>query len=193
MKVHETFLALYREYETLVRNKGIDPKDYEGQVDELTGARLNICRIFRNYLSHKNDPGFLEVSQAQIKFMQKTIHDLNQEEDILKKHVKTVAAGTCTPKDKCADVLQKFAKLHTENLLVISDPSAYSFVDIYSVALSVAESKSNKIDSCKQNSKGLFFATPEEKMENLPVNNIIICTQDGTATGKFIGVYYPKK
>lgn len=190
MKASEAFLALYREYEALIRGKGIDPKDYETQVDEQIGARLTMCRVFRNYLSHRNDPGFLEISQVQIKFLQKVIHDLNQEEDILKKHIKTAAAGACSPKDKCGDVLQQFAKIRPQQI-VVADKTMYALVDVYEVALEAAKSKTSKIESCKLITKGLFFASPTDKMVDLPANNIIICTQDGTATGKFVGVYYP--
>ena len=106
MKKNERFLNLYREYESLMREKGLDCKDFEDRADPTLSKRLYMCRQFRNYLSHTNDPGFLEISDSQIDFLQDRIEKLKIEEDILKKHLKSPKVAICFEKDKCLDGLQ---------------------------------------------------------------------------------------
>jgi hypothetical protein len=97
------FLKLYKDYETLIRNKGLDCKNVEDVSDETTGSRLRMCRLFRNYLSHQNDPGFLEVSDSMLHFLEDQTLTLIMEKDILQKHLKRPVSGTCSLSDKCTE------------------------------------------------------------------------------------------
>lgn len=191
MKKQEQFLSLYREYETLVRDKGQDCKDIEDKSDDLTGNRLRMCRNFRNYLSHQNDPGFLEVSDVQIKFMQKRIADLKNGEDILKKHLKTIAAGTVISNETCVQGISKLEKIKYPMIVVVeTKTNKYSTCSIYNMASAVSKSKTTKISDIKS-SKDYTILSPTVMMKDIPQNKIIICTDDGTETGKLVGVYYP--
>ncbi len=196
MKIDEKFLSLYKEYETALRNQGIDPKDYETQVDELTGSRLSVCRFFRNYMSHKNDPGFLAVSDNQIKFLTQTTEKLVMSQDVLKKHMLKPAIATCSPQDKCGEVLFRLAKTlqkyRPENLVVLA-PEGVCLADIYDIALAAAESKTAKISNIKLIKKGFIYAAPTEYVSDLPRDVVVICTDDGTPQGKVLGVLYPQK
>lgn len=187
MKKTEEFLGLYREYESLMRDRGLDCKEFEDQADDLLSNRLRTCRQFRNYLSHTNDPGFLEISDAQIKFLQERVDSMKMEDDVLKKHLKTVAAGTCNEKEKCSDVLAKMSKLKCTVFVVIT-ANGYGLVNIYDVAKSVLASKATKISALKMTKK-FKFAEPLTCMTEVP-KTVIICTDDGTASGKLVGVCY---
>ena len=186
MTVIEKFLNLYKDYETCMREKGIDCKDYEESVDDLMGNRLKICRIFRNYLSHNNDKSFLDVSENQIRFLEKLVAKLKQEKDILKKHVKT--SGTLTFKTRCSEAAVLFKKTGSEDLLL--NDNGYGLVSVFDVVVSLAESKTAKIDSVKIKKKGFIFLSPDTLMNDVPDDTIVVCTDNGKKDGKYMGVYY---
>jgi hypothetical protein len=188
MKNTDKLLSLYKEYETILRDKSLDCKEAEDAADDLTGARLRMCRLFRNYLSHQNDPGFLDVSDTMVKFIEGKVTEFKMAEDVLKKHLKPISA-TCTEKDRCTDVLLKFQKLHTETIVVIVS-GGYKTVSIYDVVGLAMESKTRKMAEVKMK-KDIIFLPPLTKMTDVPADKTIVCTADGTTEGKFIGVRYP--
>lgn len=61
--MHQTtdFLALYREYESLLREQGLEYKQAEDAAEGQVQDRMRICRQIRNYLVHQEDAGFLEI------------------------------------------------------------------------------------------------------------------------------------
>ena len=138
MKVAEKFLSLYKEYESLMRDKGIDCKEYEDSTDEFTGNRLRMCRLFRNYLSHQNDSGFLDISAEQIKFLEQIIFSLKMENDVLKKHIKSVKSAVFSYNEKCYESMEKVLKLKSERILVSYDglpapKTLYGVLSVYDV------------------------------------------------------------
>ena len=189
LKNTDKFLSLYREYESLVRDKGMDCKDFEDKADDFTGNRLRMCRQFRNYLSHQNDPGFLDVSSSQLKFLEKMITDLVSEHDILKKHVKSPSVSICNPTDKCSDVLGRFAKLKTDKFVVLT-AAGYEYVSLYDVILKFNEDKKCKISDVKSK-KIRYILSSSYEWSDVPADaDVIVCTADGTADGKLVGVCY---
>ena len=188
MKNSDTLLALYREYETLMRDKGLDCKEFEDKSDDLTGARLRMCRLFRNYLSHQNDPGFLDVSDTQLKFLSAQVDALKSENDIVKKHMKSVVAATCTESEKCCDVLARMNKLQKDKILVI-DRKGYKIVSIYDVAAMVLTSKASRMSVVKSKKCVIKYVDPMRLMSDVPAG-LCICTSDGTSSGKLLGVLY---
>ncbi len=188
MNTNNKFLSLYKEYETLIRDQGIDPKEYETNVDDLSANRLRICRQLRNYLSHQNDPGFILISEKQNSFLESYIKSLKTSRDIIRKHLKNITSGACAETDKCSDVLQKMIKNKTDRIFVIGK-TAVGVASIYDVSSKVLESKTNKMSSIKSK-KDYILISPDTEMSDIPVNSNILCTQDGSATGKIIGVLY---
>lgn len=170
-----------------MRDRGLDCKEFEDQADDLLSNRLRTCRQFRNYLSHTNDPGFLEISDAQIKFLQERVNSMKMEDDVLKKHLKTAAAGTCNEKEKCSDVLAKMSKLKCTVLVAVT-ANGYGLVNIYDVAKAALANKATKISALKMTKK-FKFIKPLTPMPEVP-KTVIICTDDGTASGKLVGVCY---
>lgn len=189
MKNSDALLSLYREYESLLRDKGIEPKDYEESRDDKESNRLRMCRLFRNYLSHQDDAGFLDVSDSMIKFMRDKINEIKFEDDVVKKHLKTVAAGTVTDKDKCTDAMLKLNKLKSEEIVVVT-ASGFGIATVYDVAMKTLESKTSKMMSLKTK-KNFVLSDPLRKISDCPKDKIIVCTSDGTESGKLLGVVYP--
>lgn len=186
MKIEDKFLAAYKDYETAVRDMGIDPRDYEEGRDELTKGRLGACRFLRNYISHKNDAGFLVPTEKQIEFLRQEEEKLLHGQDILKKHIKSLSQAACTPKDKCRDVLNKLAKIRPSKVIV-DTPDGIKLADMYEVALKAAESKTAKMSDVKLSDKGFTVAGIMEKMETLPSDSIIVAFSGNNVAG----VYYP--
>ena len=190
MKNNEQFLNLYREYETILRDKGVDSKTFEGQVDDYTSKRLTITRQLRNYLTHTTDPGFIEISDKQILFLQNTIEKIKFEDDVLKKHLKTPKSGMCDEKDKCLDAINKMVRLK-QDVLVVTTSKGYAVVDIYEVSKGLLKSKATKLSTVKKTKQFKCF-NPLTQIDELP-NTTIICTDTGEENGKLLGVFYNKK
>ena len=193
MKKADKFLDLYREYETVLRDQGIDYKTREDGSDDMMQNRLRINRQIRNYLTHNHDIGFLEVSDSQIKFMEKLIKDQKMQNDILKKHTKTPAAASCNMSDKCSDVMTKMSKLKVEYMPVCDDNGIVGLVSIYDVATTLlANTKTVKIAVITKVIKKVRCIQPDVQMSCVEQFNdaVICCTDTGDMSGKLLGVYF---
>lgn len=179
------FLNSYKDYETILRANGIEPKDYEDKADELTSNRLRISRQMRNYMSHQNDPGFLEPSDLQIKFLDQQIKTLAIADDIAKKHIKKNLI--CKDADKACDVAKIMAKSKVTEI-VVARKANYEIITIYDVLAAALESKTTKIAAVK--GKKPKFISAVTKMCDIAPDTLYVCTDDGTKDSKFIGVLY---
>lgn len=179
------FLNSYKDYETTLRANGIDPKEYEDTADELTSNRLRISRQMRNYMSHQNDPGFLEPSDLQIKFLDQQVKQLTMADDIAKKHVKKNLV--CKDADKACDVAKIMAKNKVTEI-VVTRKTGYETVTIYDVLAAALESKTTKIAAVK--GKKPKFISAVTKMCDITPGVLYVCTDDGTKDGKYIGALY---
>lgn len=190
----EKFLGLYREYETLLRDAGIDYKDLEEKSDDLLQNRLRINRQLRNYLTHNHDAGFLEISDKQIAFMEKLIFEQKCSMDILKKHVKTVKTAACTYADNLEDVLNKMSKLKVTKLPVYDDTGVLGFVSVYDVTkafLTEKRPKTAKLSVVKKLEKKVICMTPDTQMSVVlsQTTGVVCCTDTGLKNGKLLGVF----
>lgn len=183
----DKFLALYREYETLVRDAGNEPKDIEDRADDLTANRLRICRQFRNYLSHQNDPSFLDVSDSMLRFMQSNVDKLRNARDTLRKHCKRPNLATVTEKDKVSVACERMAQLKSDRIVVVKD-GAYGVLSMYDAIKACLTSKTIKVGTLKQ-SKDYVIGAPMDDNDAY-ASATVICTDDGTPIGKLVGVRY---
>ncbi len=188
MKNEKLFIELYKEYETLLRNKGVEPKDIEDSSESLISGRLRICRQLRNYLSHQADSNFVSISDAQVDFLRERINHLKLEGDVLKKNLKTVNSGFLDEKDKCFDALDKFRKLKV-NFMAVNTADGIKVATIFDVIEAATTSKTIKLKDIKL-SKGLVYCEPLTPMTELPNTPVIICTSTGEKDGKILGVHY---
>ena len=192
MKKSEKFLELYREYESVLRDQGIEYKELEDNSSDMIQNRMRICRQIRNYLTHNHDAGFLEVSDIQLAFISKLIEDQKMLGDVFKHHLCTVRMATCEPKDKCTVVLAKMAKLKSQFLPVYDGKEILGVVSVFDVSCMLAEkTKTVKISDVKMSKKKVLCFTPDTPMDDVLQYNdyIICCTDTGETTGKLLGVY----
>lgn len=183
------FLALYREYETLVRDEGLEPKDVEDAADDLTQNRLRMCRQFRNYLSHQNDPSFIDISDQMLRFMQSNVDRRKNMRDTLKRHCKSAATTTVAAKDKVGVALDRMVKLKSDRLVVV-DGDSFGVVSLYDVISAYLTSKATKTGTLKQSKRFALGAPTDDN--NAYDDDVVICTVDGTSTGAVVGVRYQK-
>lgn len=190
----DKFLELYREYETLLRDAGLDYKVLEEQSDDLLQNRLRMNRQMRNYLTHNHDVGFLDISDKQLLFISDLIKEQKQSMDILKKHIKTSKVAACRYDDTLEDVIQKMTKLKVERLPVYCDDCVYGFVSVYDVVkayMSEKRLKTTKLSVVLKLDKKVFCMKPDTLMSDVFTSglNEICCTDTGDKKGKLLGVY----
>lgn len=193
MKQTDLFLTLYKEYESVLREQNLDYKVIEESAEDMVQNRMRICRQFRNYLSHNHDEGFLQISDVQIKFLQQLLDKQRMTADVLKKHVKTVRTASCSPAQKCTEVLPRMIKLKVDYFPVYEEGTGVlGMVSIWDVTAAMLISKTAKIGSIKKYTKVPLCAKPDEQMERLYMYAVplICCTDTGTADGKLLGVYF---
>ena len=196
-KTNGAFLALYKEYESLVRENGKDPKEYEESLPDSTANKLKMCRQFRNFLAHDADEAFLTVGQGQISFMEKVVKNLRSEKDTLKKHAKSISAGACSPKDRVTDAIEKMVKLKTDVLVVYDAFSEkYSVLSIFDAAPAALSSKTTRVSDVKTPKGNLYFDTADRefsRVEQVAKSNsvdAVVITKDGTPSSQPTGIAY---
>lgn len=194
----EQFLNLYKTYESLLREHGKDYKEIEESSDDKTLNRMRMNRQMRNYLSHNPDPGFLMVTDIQIKMLEHLIKEEQQSGDIIKKHLITPKQGTCQIGDLVKNILSKMIKQKWTNMIVLDEEkhilgtiSIYKLTNLIIDNLDAILSKK----SYGQFGKNFICVAPNMLVEDIqrnaydPEHNIICCTADGEVSGTCIGIW----
>lgn len=183
MTQQEKFLAIYKEYETLVRAAGKEPKDIEIEAEEVEANRLYICRQFRNYLSHVPDPGFLVPTDKMLKFLQSRVDTLKAQNDTAKKHMKKPDTCILQITDKVRDAMEMFAKMKKDTLLVRGGITWFQ-LSVYDV---LGAKSTEKIENLKKKSVIPNYCAPLDSYASLDFSKPVLCTENGTSAGKFLG------
>lgn len=183
MTQQEKFLGIYKEYETLVRASGKEPKDIEIETEELLANRLYICRQFRNYLSHVPDPGFLVPTDKMVKFLQGQVDVLKAKNDTAKKHMKKPEACILQVTDKVRDAVEMFTKLKRETILVRGGITWFQ-LSIYDV---LGLKASETLEKAKKKTVSPNYCASLDPYSSLDFSKPVICTEDGTNRGKVLG------
>lgn len=189
MKSQERFLALYKEYELLLRDDDLEVRDVEDSLDGVNKGRLWLCRHVRNYLSHNNDLSFFEPSQQMLAFLEDKIKTHKLQKDVAKAHLKSLATAACTDKDKCGEVLAKMIKLKHEKM-PMSCGSGWCVVSIFDVATSAIKNKATKMGAVKHLREKVRFCSPLDPADSIDREAVILCTDTGDASGKVLGVVH---
>lgn len=185
----QKFLKLYKDYEQACRTvAGMDPKELEDSLPEATAGRLRMCRLFRNYLSHSNDPGFLEPTGKMYRFLEDQVLKLRLKGDVAKKHLKKPDRSIVRDGDKIQDALLRVLPLRRELVAGIHDGKivVYRLYDM--VQASLAGPKSARMSSVKPTSVRPGFARPDTPMEEIDPEGVTVCTDDGSRDGTILGV-----
>lgn len=187
----EIFLALYKEYEQLLRNAGQDPKEEENAVYAVSAAqgdRLRMCRQFRNYFAHSNDPLFLEPTGQMMAFMESTVYALRMQTEVANKHLTRPATSVVADTTKCCDAALMLLPLGQERVVVTTKDgyAVYRMFDIIEAALK--QPKATKIKSLKPLRVKPVFVRPDTPMQEIDPLEVNICTNDGTPEGFLMGI-----
>lgn len=191
----EKFLDAYREYETVLRAKGLDYKTVEDGADDITQNRMRINRQMRNYLTHQHDTGFLAISDKQISYLKKSTTELKQSMDILKKHIKSAKVSGCTRHDLLENVLAKMMKLKVFALPLYGDDGVegiLTWLDVTQVHLAAKRPKTARIGDTKVSKITPVTMRPDTLMASVFDSdaNIVCCTDTGEPDGKFLGAWF---
>ncbi len=190
MTLHEKYLGLYKTYESLLRDNGSEPRLVEQTLEtENPGkaARLRMCRLFRNYLTHEDDIGFLEPTERMMDFLTAEVQELQYKDDAVRKHLRTPASCSFDVKVKCSDALAKILSGKLEYVVRV-DGNNYDLIAAYDVMASYMESRTGRIGAVKAMKQKVRFIEPTAKYKTLDDSRVYICTSDGTSAGKFLGV-----
>jgi CBS domain-containing protein len=196
MSNNEKLLALFREYETLLREAGKDYKQVEDAAEDFLQNRMRMVRQTRNYLTHSHDAGFVETSDKQVAFLEKLVTEEKLSGDILKKHLKTIKATSCAVDEKLFDVLQKMLKLKVGALPVVGVDGklagTVSMAEATRAYLDAERPKTVKLSVIKKLNKSVPCRTPETAMSSVlgMEEPLVCCTDNGKMDGKFLGVYF---
>lgn len=186
----EKYLASYKKYETLLRGGGTEPKQVEDELsatDPTAAARLRMCRLFRNYLSHENDPGFLEPTVKMQAFLDKRVFDLESRGDVVKKHLKPAAYGVFEPTAKLGDVLEKLCSAKRDMAASRVD-GKWVLYGIHDLTALYVASRAARLKAAKCLKAKPAFAGPMDDFNSLDSTRFVVCTDDGTPDGTVLGV-----
>lgn len=192
----EEFLGLYKEFESVLREKRIDYRDFESTLDDTTENKLRVCRRLRNFLSHNNNDDFVIISEKQIAFMEEMIENQRGNADVLQKYLKPAALSSCGVDETCKESLAKFSKSGAEYLPVY-DPSkgVLGLITSVDVIMKMARNKDATIKGIPVSTKNIacFAAdTPIDEIKKCKAS-VVCCTDDGSAFGKLLGVYFARR
>lgn len=184
----DRLLASYRTYEGLVRDAGCDPRALEDEMDEVRGNRMRMTRQFRNYLSHVQDPGFLEPTDKMLAFLDEEAREWALRGDVVRSHLRRPAAAVCRDDETCAAGLEKLARSRATRLVVASDAGEYGLCDLFALARLVAASGEARIGDAPRLRERPVFVRPDASVDEIDRDRVNVCTADGTPGGRLLGV-----
>ena len=179
MNLNDKFLESYKQLEAELKYDEKTVLDYENSLSGTEQEQLKVCRIMRNYFAH-NDTTFLATTAEQVKFIDHLTINIRRSAHTVKDEMKRVKS--VTEKELLKNILPMIDKnpyvpMETPNGLYLLDRS----IVIHNL---VAGNK--KVEVPKRLPK-LNYTSKDVRLENLS-KAVYIVTDDGTATGKYLGV-----
>lgn len=182
--IADKFMGLYREYEQLLRASGLDPRMVEDTANGLDSDRLRLCRQFRNYFAHVQDPGFLEPTDKMVRYLEGRVQELKLASDVVKKHIKKPDACMLSESDKVQVATEKFQKLKCSGLLVLRSDGAYGSLSVFDI---LGQRSTAKIGTLKIKGSKPRFCGPLDDFASLDPTQVYLCTDNGLPDGKLLG------
>lgn len=187
------FLTAYREYEQLLKSKGLDVSSIESSTEtpKDVSDKIRICRQMRNFMSHNDDPEFLNASDSQIAFLTNLVYEERLKEDCAKDHMRGLKSASVSSKDKCTDALDKLIRLKTDKIVVI-DGYDIGVASIFDVAKAAQATKTSKMSSVKTTSdfREAYEETPMQTLRTSNTKVFIVKKHSSKAEEKMVGVIY---
>ena len=181
MNNFDKFIDTYKELEKECRAKEKDIKDYEDELAEDVSAKLRMCRYFRNYIQHyKGYEKFLSITPDMQSFLEKTLKNVVEADDIVKKHLIGVKAISCDLNDKAQDALAKISKNKKDFILAFDKNEFKGLIYVYDI---IALNKAEKLRKIKKISRNFYFVKPTNKINDVDTNCINICKEKDKILG----------
>lgn len=180
----EQFLNVYRTYEQLVRADGRDPKELEDNATGPDSDRLRMCRLFRNYLSHVSDPGFLDPTDRMLRFLSSQVDAMKSAGDTVKKHIKKPEACILQETQKVQDAILLASKLKCTDLVITNKDHSYATISLFSL---IQVKPGVKLSMVKAKKLVPRFCSPLDDFSTLNPDKIYLCTDTGGPDGKLLG------
>lgn len=179
LNLNDKFLDVYKQLEAELKYSEKTVLDYEGTLQGNVAEQLKSCRIMRNYMAH-NDLEFLSATNAQIKFLNEHIMTIRKSAQLVKNSTKKVALSKESETLKnIAIIVQKYgvAPIQTSKGIYLVDSDI--IVSNYVLA-------NKKVAIPTKIPKYKYISQDIRLSEVTP--DIYIVTDDGTSTGKYIGL-----
>lgn len=193
-KETDEFLSLYRQYEGLLRARGIDYRTIEEQQNNQGNTRMTIMRQMRNYLAHSEDPGFIAISPVCIKALEKMVKDEQMKGDIIKNHLVTPAKGSVKEGTPLADIIYRLSNLARigQFEIPVYNPDTKLLKGIVVLERLAYEMKRQGNILLDENTCGPYgTAFHLVKPDDLALENaddqFYCCTKDGTMESQYMG------
>ena len=191
MTVADKYLNLYKTWESLLRDTGSDIRTLESgleQTDPAQFARVRMCRLFRNYLTHENDPGFLIPTDMMFGFIESQVNELKSRDDIVKKHLRYTGNYLFEHSVKCTVALEKALPAKIQTVVRHNQDGSCELVSTFDVMQAALASKATKLSAVKALRNKPVYVEAMDKIAALDVTRIHICTSDGSPSGDILGV-----
>ena len=182
MNSYDTFINAYKELEKECRENNIEVKDLEDKLPEDESNKLRMCRYFRNFIQHvKGYETFLNITPGMQSFLNKTLNDYINKDDLVSSHIIKIANISCTLKDKVCDVLEKVSKNKYEYVVVLDKDEVLGILSVYQ--LLKENNKTAKIKDLAKPSKKYNVVQAETKLANIEANDVTICFKNNKPIG----------
>lgn len=193
MSKNDAFLAIYREYEQLLKARGTDIPSVENSLEASKEMedKLRISRQMRNFMSHNDDPNFLNASDAQINFFNNLVYEERLKTECAKDHMRGVKSSAVTAKDKCSETLDKMIRLKVDRI-VVDTGGDFGVASIYDVAKAVQQTKTSKMSGIKLSSDyaEVYEETSMQELRRYGKKTFIVKKRSNKAEEKVVGVVY---
>lgn len=192
---NQRFLELYRAYETVLREQGLDYFSVNEQAEPpLLKSRMTMVRQMRNYLTHVNDVDFLSVTDAQLRFLADLIRNQKAKGDSVRKHLISAKKCAVSVTDSVFDALALLSKHELSELFVLDEDrlllrGVCSSIQLLKTYVKDTDARVGKI---RRFSKNYGYCEPDGLVSDVlkyvsPEWNYLAVTSDGTAGGLFVG------
>ena len=178
--INDKFLDAFRALDTELKSDGTTVLDYENSLETAEQEKMKVCRIMRNYMSH-NDTTFVVATNDQIKFLNEQIDNIKRKAHTVKDEMKRIKTLKATEPIK--NILTQIVKYP---IVPIETKIGLFLVD-KDIILKQLAAGNKKIDIPTRLPK-YNYVEKLERIENLISHTTYIVTEDGTATGKYLGI-----
>lgn len=183
------FLEAYRDLESEIEQSSVYEFEKTLDPESVDAKRLTVTRIIRNYIIHV-DPEFIVPSKSLTDFVKKLTEKERNKKLKYKNVMKKINHVTLANKN-----------IEIINMLKPSTPvipiiDKGLFIGLFTKDVAIKIIQQDKQKNTVRNIKAMLelpkaYAKPDTLYNNF--KDILIITEDGKKSGKYLGIVYPKK